>query len=201
MKIVQVERLIKRGAFPKSDEWKASEKVIFEAIKAVDWPPGTGKFAINPVAEGNGVVPIKTVFVERLKARGWETEAPAKFAGDLQPGNLDFMLHTSHGPIALEWETGNISSSHRSMNKLALGLIQGSIVGGVMIVPSRALYGYLTDRVGNIQEIAPYFDFWKCIRCGNGVLEVVVFQHDKVSNNVPLIPKGKDGNAFRVRDL
>ena len=180
-------------------EWSAAENEILAAVRAVDWPPGTGKFTINPQRHGNGVVPIKAVFIERLRARGWAMEAPIRINGDLQPGNLDCMLHTDYGPIAIEWETGNVSSSHRSMNKLALGLIHGVIAAGVLIIASRVLYPYLTDRIGNVQELEPYFDFWKRIDCEQGVLEVVVFEHDDVSADARLIPKGEDGNAFRAR--
>jgi len=41
----------------------------------------------------------------------------------------------SEGPFAVEWETGNVSSSHRSLNKLSLGIIQEEIVGGALLVP------------------------------------------------------------------
>ena len=34
-------------------------------------------------------------------------------------------------PFAVEWETGNIASSHRAMNKMALALKQVRIAGGI----------------------------------------------------------------------
>lgn len=58
--------------------------------------------------------------------------------------------------VAIEWETGNISSSHRSMNKLGIALMGGVIQIGVLIVPSRDLYDHLTDRIGNIGELSGY---------------------------------------------
>jgi len=90
-----------------------------------------------------------------------------------KPGKLDAVLYTDHGPVALEWETGNISSSHRALNKMVVGLLNGLLICGVLVVPSRALYRFLTDRVGNMDELEPYFDMWRSVRCGAGILEVV----------------------------
>lgn len=195
MKIVHIETLISCGDYATSQEWQDTRSRIHEAITAVDWPEGAGTFTINPTRRGNGVVPIKKVFVERLKQQGWNTERPIRLASNLQPGNLDFMLATEHGPIAIEWETGNVSSSHRSMNKLALGLTQGVLAAAVMILPSRKLYTYMTDRIGNFEEIQPYLPFWRAIQCQRGIFEIAVFEHDAESKDVPLIGKGKDGNA------
>ena len=204
MIIDHIETLLSCGEYARSDDWKATRERIHDAVKAVDWPKGSGIFAINPVAKANGVRPIRTVFVERLRSQGWGTERPINLVSDpeskkrdLQPGNLDFMLSTVQGPIAIEWETGNVSSSHRSMNKLALGLTQGVIAAGIMIVPSRRLYRFLTDRIGNFEELRPYFPYWRSINCinGAGIFEIIAFGHDCESPAVPLIPKGGDGNA------
>jgi hypothetical protein len=35
------------------------------------------------------------------------------------------------GLICFEWETGNISSIHRSINKICLGLLKGAIKAGI----------------------------------------------------------------------
>ena len=40
-------------------------------------------------------------------------------------------------------------------------MLQGEVSGGVLIVPSRAMYRYLTDRVGNVKELEPYYDLWR----------------------------------------
>jgi hypothetical protein len=82
-----------------------------------------------------------------LEQAGWKLEEPLNLATLRRPGKLDAVLDTSHGPVAVEWETGNISSSHRALNKMALGLLKGALAAGVLIVPSRDLYKYLTDRV------------------------------------------------------
>jgi hypothetical protein len=96
----------------------------------------------------------------------------------------------------MEWETGNISSSHRALNKMALGLLKEVITAGVLVVPSRLLYPYLTDRIGNFAELVPYLDLWKSIPCKTGVLEIVVIEHDATSIQVPRIPKGTSGRAL-----
>lgn len=197
MKIVHIETLVSSGNYAASNEWKKTRDLIHAAVKAVDWPEGSGTFIVNPVPHGNGVKPIKKVFVDKLREQGWTTETPIRLSSDLQPGNLDFMLSTVYGPIALEWETGNISSCHRSMNKMALGLIQGVIAAGVMIVPSRLLYPYITDRIANFDELRAYLPFWQAIQCQQGIFEIVVFEHDGISDKARLIPKGKDGNALR----
>ena len=99
--------------------------------------------------------------------------------------------------MAIEWETGNISSSHRSLNKMALGLMRGTIAAGILVVPSRELYRYLTDRVGNMQELEPYLDLWKSIPCTfGGILQVIAIEHDSTSTKVPRILKGTDGRAL-----
>lgn len=197
MKIVHVETLFERGSYTGTAEWKKTRDTIHEAIKAVDWPYDTGQFSIHPVKKANGVVPIKALFGVRLRERNWKAEMPIKLIADLQPGKLDFTQIGTHGLVAVEWETGNISSSHRAMNKLALGLMDGVIAAGVLIVPSKALAPFLTDRIGNYPELKAYLPLWKDIRCEKGILEIVVFEHDVADINAPIIPKGKDGNALK----
>jgi len=111
-------------------------------------------------------------------------------------GKFDAMLPTKHGPVVIEWETGNISSSHRSLNKMCMFLTEGKIAAGILIVPTRKMYKYLTDRIGNFQELEPYLNFWKTIPCKQGVLEIIVIEHDEESENVPRIEKGTDGRAL-----
>lgn len=98
--------------------------------------------------------------------------------------------------FALEWETGNISSTHRALNKMTLGLLKGLLIGGVLIVPTRAMYKYLTDRVGNYPEIEPYFPLGRALRIDEGLLAVFAIEHDAVSKSAPRIPKGTDGRAL-----
>lgn len=196
VKIVHVETLISVGAFPQTGEWTRIERDLQAGVAAVHWPPDSGRFIIRPVAKGNGVTPIKDAMILSLKSAGWQSERPLDLATAKKPGRLDAIIDTRHGPFALEWETGNISSSHRALNKMALGILKGKLVGGALVVPTRELYRYLTDRVGNYAEIEPYLDLWKAIPCSNGVLQIIVVEHDATSMSVPLISKGTDGRAL-----
>ena len=171
--------------------------MLHTAIKRVSWPEGSGRFTIFPEEQGNGVKTIKRELMLELEQRGWHLEKRLEFGPLKGPGKLDAVLDTKHGPIALEWETGNISSSHRALNKMALGLLKGVLACGILVVPSRQLYKYLTDRIGNFSELEPYLDLWRAIPCRQGVLEVVVIEHDAESKKVPKIPKGTDGRALR----
>jgi hypothetical protein len=56
---------------------------------------------------------------------------------------------------------------------------------------------YLTDRIGNITELRPYFPVWSAVQLNTGVFRIVVVEHDELDSSVPLIPKGKDGMAPR----
>lgn len=200
MKIVHEEILLHSGRFADSAEWKKARKSLHAAIRRVEWPAGSGSFTIFPESgkrsgEGNGVRPIKEGLLSRLRDLKWKANVPVTMWAGRPPGNYDAVLSTSAGDVVLEWETGNISSSHRSLNKMALGTMKHIIAGGVLIVPSRAMYMFLTDRVGNFAEIEPYLEMWKSLPCSDGVLEIVVIEHDAVSTSVPRIPKGSDGWA------
>jgi hypothetical protein len=196
MKIVEEVTLIKVGAYADSEEWCLTREILWQAIREVEWPPGSGSFTIYPQNHGNGVTPIKDGLMINLAEQGWKREEPLRITAVKRPGELDAVLYTNYGPVALEWETGNISSSHRALNKMAVGLLHGVLACGLLVVPSRAFYKYLTDRVGNIDELVPYFDLWRSLPVEEGVLEIVVIEHDSTSINVPRIMKGTDGRAL-----
>jgi len=197
MQIVHVEVLCCLGKFNDSADWQRIRKDLHDATRKVVWPPKSDKFTINPVKKGNGVVPIKDGLMFHLREEGWKLEEPMDLVPPLRPGKLDAVLETGFGPFAVEWETGNISSSHRAINKLCLGLLKKKLVGGMLIVPSRKLYQYLTDRIGNWNELAPYIDLWNSIPIEQGALEIVVIEQDGESEDVPRIKKGTDGRALR----
>ncbi len=99
--------------------------------------------------------------------------------------------------FGVEWETGNISSSHRAMNRLLLGYQKGLLTGGALIVPTRKLYRYLTDRIGNFAELEPYFELWReTVRWKEGVLVIIAVEHEGTDPKVPRISKGTDGRAL-----
>jgi hypothetical protein len=79
---------------------------------------------------------------------------------------------------------------------MALGLLKGVLAAGILVVPTRELYKYLTDRIGNMAELEPYLELWRRVPCKNGILEIVAVEHDATSLNVPRIPKGRDGRAL-----
>ena len=201
MKIVGVVTLQSCGAYAASKHWKRTRKQIHDAVKRCEWPIGSGSFTIHPQSgkkrgEGNGVLPIRNEFVAFLKSKGWVIEGPAKNALDQRLGDFDAVLPGPEKPIVVEWETGNISSSHRSMNKLTMLVSSGVISAGILAVPSRKLYVYLTDRIGNIKELEPYFELWKSVPCESGVLEIVVFEHNAESKSVQRIPKMTAGRSL-----
>jgi hypothetical protein len=146
---------------------------------------------------GNGVKPVKNEFIKELKRLEWTIEGKAKNVLDQRLGDFDAVISGPTGFIVAEWETGNISSSHRSMNKLTMLVADGLIAAGVLVVPSRNLYLYLTDRIGNYRELEPYLKLWKSVPCKEGILEIVVIEQDKESKDVQFIPKGTDGRAKR----
>jgi hypothetical protein len=201
MKIVGVEVLQNCGKYAASEAWHTTRAMLHEAVQRVSWPPGGKSFTIYPESgkkrgKGYGVKPIKNELMQELQLKGWKLEEPLNLAAIKRPGKLDAVLYTSYGPVALEWETGNISSSHRALNKMALGLLKGVLACGILVVPSRNLYKYLTDRVANFAELSPYLDLWRSIRCEEAVFELVVVEHDAESEDVPKIPKGTDGRAL-----
>jgi len=206
MKIVQTETLISIGPYAKSAEWKTIRDSAHAAVAACEWPAGSGSFTIYPESgkkrgAGNGVKPIKDAAIKQLVSKPvlgshWQPELTWPVAGRVKPGNMDAGFLGASGLVCFEWETGNISSSHRSLNKISLGLLKGLIKAGILVVPSQALYPFLTDRIGNIGELEPYFDLWRSIECSDGVFEIIVIEHDATSTSVPRIPKGTDGRAL-----
>lgn len=193
MKITRHEVLIDRGSFPGKNTIISEVK---RAISTVVWPRGTTKFSVNPTPKGNGVKPIKNECMIHLENCGWKTETRMQILADAKPGPLDATKDLgSNQVIAVEWETGNISSSHRAMNKMATGMLERKLIGGILILPSRSFYKFLTDRVGNYQELSPYFPMYKNLNLQVGYLSVIEIEHDEVDTKSPLIPKGTDGMA------
>lgn len=200
MKILRIEYLVRKGPFANSKEFDELLKEIKYAIQAVTWPPGSGTFVIHPEKRANGVKPIKNGCMEHLYKHGWRHEDRLTISTSAKPGPVDAAKTVSEGrEFVLEWETGNISSSHRALNKVAVGLLEKSIVGGVLIVPSRDMYKWLTDRVGNYREIEPYFPVWRNLLVDEGVLLVIEVEHDATSDLVPIITKGIDGRARKPK--
>lgn len=197
MRINKTEFLIRRGGFAYSDEFNQVLAEIYTAIGKVCWPPGNSQFILYPEKKGNGVKPIKAGCMTTLYDLGWLHEQRMNIIASTRPGPLDAVrLLSNNQKFVIEWETGNVSSSHRALNKIAVGLLNKVIAGGALIVPSRLMYRWLTDRIGNFREIEPYFSLWRNVNVDEGVLMIVEIEHDGTSLNVPRILKGTDGRAL-----
>lgn len=200
------------GGYSQTPAYLRAGGDVQAAIAAVTWPVGAADFTIYPESgkksgKGNGVRPIKEGFTRELVMRGWTLEhrapksptAKASVKGAL-PGAFDCHLDFDDGvtaPFVVEWETGNISSSHRAINRMALGILRGYVGGGLLVVPTARLSRFLTDRVGNERELAPYHDLWRNWRFqGDAYFGIVAVEHDAESWDVPQIPKGTDGRAL-----
>lgn len=192
MRIVQVESLLSRGPYPHSRHWRGTRQTIHDAITRCCWPPGSGSFTIHADSgknrgARNRVLPIKAQFLEYLREAGWAVDGTAKNALGRSVGRFDAVLAGPAGPVVVEWKTGSITYTHRSLNKMSLFLGSGRIAAGTLIVPSRELNKFLADRAGTIQDLKPYFVLWKSSPCQNGLLELVVVEHDGTSCDVPRI--------------
>ncbi|MBI2813515.1 MAG: restriction endonuclease [Opitutae bacterium] len=175
---------------------------VRRAIGNVVWPANSRKFSIRPVMDGNGVLPIKVGFMRKLDALGWKLEQRPVLAQGLGPGKVDALKPLPDGrQFAAEWETGNISSSHRALNKICMGIIEGHLAGGVLILPDRELYHFLTQRIGNYKELAPYFPVYRHLKALDGLLAVIAVSFDRTDPGVALIPKGMDGHSLQRRAL
>jgi len=196
LRIMNIEYLIDKGDFRHSADWIKILSDIKASIDKVVWPAGNKLFILNPSkgrgrGEGNGVKPIKDACMVMLKSRGWETEERKN------PYRLDAIKHLSiKNYFGLEWETGNISSTHRAINRILLAHQEDSLAGGAVIVPTRSLYRFLTDRVGNFEELKPYFPLWRSQNWENGILAIFAVEHDGTDKSIPRISKGTDGRAL-----
>lgn len=203
MRIIQTEILIDSGNITSTSEWINRYDQICKSIQMIQWPPGSGHFALHNQSgkkrgEGNGVKPIKSACMIHLhESYGWHLETRVDLGISTSPGPMDATCDMCDRLLCVEWETGNISSSHRALNKMCLAMLRRVLIGGVLILPTRKMYHYLTDRVGNFAEIEPYFPLWRSMPIQEGILAVIAIEHDTVSLNVPRIKKGTDGRALQ----
>jgi hypothetical protein len=227
MKWLRTLIIFDQGDLVNSKDWAAVHASYVNSILGIDHPEGTGTLTlrrrtrVNGRYQRNGVNYLRSRFLNNMvNVQKWTSEGLVDLAKtrpqvitkrypsmeDYQEpitsefGEFDF---TTTGPegtkIAIEWETGNISSSHRSLNKLCIALSAGILQVGVLIIPSRMLYTHLTDRIGNIGELSPYLSFWQSVQVtvSRGLLAVTIVEHDELTDDkkVAYLPQGKDGNA------
>ena len=166
-------------------------------------------FPKKPVTLRNGVKPLRAMFRHIMESHKWRCEHALGLQQyfenvrsdpktsrilhypSMEPvsglnesvGDFDFWDSTKSGfrPV-IEWETGNISSSHRSLNKMCLALMGNIADAAVLVVPSWYLYPHLTDRIGNIRELQPYFYLWSQLGglVKRGLLAVVEVEQDEL---------------------
>lgn len=148
----------------------------------------------------NGVKPVKEGILRNLENdHGWTREYALTYlsADASKGGPID--AYKSYGnnayKVGLEFETGNVSSVHRSINKLHIGITTGCINMGILILPVKEMAYYLTDRVANYEEIEPYLLLWS-----NVPFAVIGFDADAYDPNVPILSKGKDGNHHKEKE-
>ncbi|XQA63225.1 hypothetical protein ACM9XD_07755 [Xanthomonas sacchari] len=232
MKWLRTVVLFDQGNIAHSGDWQQVHESLARAISRIDFPEGSGSLTLRRKTRAaasqwqrNGVGYLKTRFLKGMvHDEGWHPEAQVEVEHlKLQPelhlypgmtsykepitsgfGHFDFLTQTISGlHVAIEWETGNISSSHRSINKLVIALAAGQIHAGVLILPSRNLYEHLTDRIGNIGELSPYLTMWSGLAStvARGLLAVVVVEHDILTDDpsFPYLPSGNDGRAKQGR--
>lgn len=201
MKVSDIHYVINKGGHAEAAVWQERLVEVLDAVQTVQWPPGSGHFVLNGIKQDNGVKPIKDACIAHLESKGWEPEGTLPTLPGGRAG-LDAVWRTAEADevYAVEWETGNISSSHRAMNKMCLGMVRGVLTGGVLILPTRAMYRFLTDRVGNLGELEPYFDMWEAVgdspKIKEGFLAILAIEHDGIDPNVAKIAKGTDGRAL-----
>lgn len=221
-----------QGDIASSADWRSIHKSYVRSIQSIDFPSGTGTLTLRrkflrPDGQWNrnGVSYLRTRFLDcMVKTEGWHPEGDVNLGTKRKPpelrlypsgkvyqepitsefGGFDFVTTTPKGThVAIEWETGNISSSHRSMNKLAISLRIGRVQAAVLILPSRNLYQHLTDRIGNIGELSGYLSMWmdmgKTVK--RGLLAVSVVEHDYLTDDPThkYLPTGIAGRARQGR--
>jgi hypothetical protein len=219
MKLVSSIVLVDHDGYSQTQEFELVSRDIENAIAAVVNPPGNDRFTINadPIesetASGkikqiwhmNGVLPIKQGFTSYLFERGWVLEfRNTSKNGEATPGAFDchYTFPDSDTlPFAVEWETGNVSSSHRAINRLAVGIRNGNISGGILVLPTGAMKKIITDRIGNSPELGPYLGLWSDsfdrLAPTPYYLGIIDVEQDDESSEVPYISKGTDGRALR----
>jgi len=164
MKWLRTLVLFDQGEVISSPDWKALHESYVRSIEDIDNPVGSGRLCLrrkvrlsNGQWARNGVGYLRERFLEHIRdVEGWKPEGIVELTRDrdqpairLYPslesyrepitsdfGGFDLVTEGADGTkIAIEWETGNISSSHRSMNKLAIALGAGIIEVGVLTCP------------------------------------------------------------------
>jgi hypothetical protein len=174
---------------------KESKLLIEEIQEAISSYP----LKLNPTKKGNGVMPIRDGFVKILVKRGWIKEHGMEIPG-MRRKPLDGYRVFKKTRVGLEWETGNISSSFRAIMKLIMGLNSNQLDIAVLVLPSKKMYSFLTDRVGNIDELKPYVPGFQLIKLDpTKICILIAVEHDSECVDTELVKKGLDGMSLKRR--
>ena len=143
MKILRTTYLIRKEPYGSSPEWQTRYEEICTAIQTTEWPAGSGSFVLHAERKSNGVVPIKQSCMTGLRSAGWNLETRFATSASRTPGPIDATYTENDGKLlCLEWETGNVFSSHRALNKMASGLMQSEKHNSNIIVEPKAKIGF-----------------------------------------------------------
>jgi hypothetical protein len=173
---------------------------VITSISSSVWPKSSNIFTINNSEKNvNGVVPLKeNCYIMLEETYNWFREKPLDVLKyeKKKGGPIDVYKEFRDGDtvrrVGLEFETGNISSAHRSMQKLLLGLNRKELDMAIILMPVFELAYYLTDRVTNYEELEPYFE-----NAEGKAFVFIGFNADAFDSSVEIIPKGKDGMSKR----
>lgn len=156
----------------------------------------------------NSVTPIKAGLIKLLHDNyQWETEHHLQALRDNVPSSSDdskrkrgqgggidvykeFDFQGYMFRVGIEFETGNVASVHRSLNKLSMGIQSRELDLIFLILPIFNLAQYLTDRVANYEEIEAYFPLFS-----EKPFIALGFEAENYSPEFPIFEKGKDGNS------
>lgn len=210
MRIIQTAVIQNTRNYAGTADYQLVYGMIVSAIQNMQNPPGSGTFLLRERAPGakkragrtvNGVDAIKTGFMEYLRAIvGWNFEE--RVTSTL--GACDAVYHFQSGrkPFIVEWETGNISSTHRATNRILTAIMRNDASGGVVILPSAEMYAHLTDRIGNFREMEPYIDLYRQLDMLSvepyffGYIEI---EQDGLSDTISYLSGRNDGLALISR--
>lgn len=189
------EKLIHSDALFKAAYNDVANSIIYNVT------PGKNVFILNNSSKNcNGVVPVKErCYCLLEESFGWFREKPlAYFHNDAQKGGpidvyKEFLQGNRIVKAGLEFETGNISSAHRSLNKLLVGIKKEELDIAFLMMPIKNMSYYLTDRVSNYEELEPYFLLVRDVP-----FVFFGFDAEEYSTEVPCLSKGKDGMSPRT---
>jgi hypothetical protein len=181
MNVVQVELLIGRGAFARSQAWHSARHEIVRAVREVgEARPGGGHAATqrprNKPGTANTMQRMKQSLMANLQEAGWQLAQPLRLRPGMRPRRLDAVRSTGLGLVAAEWKTGHASWSHVALNHMTLALLHKRLAAGVLILPSADLCRRVNSRAGNWSELEPYLGFWRALPCSEGALAIIVVE-------------------------